>query len=112
MQAIVLIGIQATGKSSFYQARFADTHVRINLDMLRTRHREARMLELCCETRQPFVVDNTNATRAERAVYIEAERAAGLPVLGYYFESSIELALGLNAARYRHSERTSIRPTI
>jgi hypothetical protein len=33
---------------------------------LRTGHRERRFLETCLETGQRFVVDNTNATAAER----------------------------------------------
>jgi hypothetical protein len=36
MHAILLIGLQASGKSTFFRERFSDTHVRINLDMLRT----------------------------------------------------------------------------
>jgi hypothetical protein len=34
--------------------------------MLKTRHREHHFLQACIEARQPFVVDNTNATRVER----------------------------------------------
>jgi predicted kinase len=45
MQAIVFIGIQTCGKSTFYHHKFGLTHVRINLDMLKTRHREQRMLD-------------------------------------------------------------------
>jgi predicted kinase len=55
MEAVVLIGIQASGKTTFYQQRFFATHVRISLDLLRTREQ------------QRFVVDNTNITAAERA---------------------------------------------
>lgn len=47
MEVIILIGIQGSGKSSFYKARFADTHVRINLDMLKTRHREKLFFDAC-----------------------------------------------------------------
>jgi predicted kinase len=36
MEAVLLVGIQGAGKSTFYQQRFFDTHVRINLDMLKT----------------------------------------------------------------------------
>lgn len=99
MKAILLIGIQATGKSSFYASRFADTHVRINLDMLKTRNRESKLLEFCSQTQQPFVVDNTNPTRVDRASYITAAKGAGMTVAGYYFESSIEPALKRNAGR-------------
>jgi predicted kinase len=77
VQAILFTGIQATGKSSFYRERFFHTHVRINLDMLRTRHRERVLLRACLDALQPFVVDNTNLTRRDRAAYIELARAAG-----------------------------------
>jgi len=39
MEAIIFIGIQATGKSTFYKDNFFKTHIRINLDMLKTRKR-------------------------------------------------------------------------
>jgi hypothetical protein len=35
MEIVILIGIQGTGKSTLYRERFVDTHVRINLVMLR-----------------------------------------------------------------------------
>ena len=62
MEAVVFIGIQGAGKSSFYKERFFDTHVRINLDMVRTKRRQQVLLDACIEARQPFVVDNTNIT--------------------------------------------------
>lgn len=65
MDAVIFIGLQGAGKSTFYQRQFADTHLRINLDMLRTRHRERRLFELCLAIEQPFVIDNTNASQAE-----------------------------------------------
>ena len=63
MEAIVFIGIQGTGKSSFYQERFFHTHVRLNSDMLKTKHRLRLLLQACLEAKQPFVLDNTNVTR-------------------------------------------------
>ena len=57
MTAIILIGIPASGKSTFYQPRFFFTHVRISLDMLKTRHRERLLVEACFTARQPFVVE-------------------------------------------------------
>ena len=92
-------GIQAAGKSTFFRARFFDTHVRINLDMLKTRHRERVLFQACLEAKQPVVVDNTNLTRAERAVYIEPAREAGFRVVGYYFRSVIAESLERNAGR-------------
>ena len=90
MEAVIFTGLQGAGKSTFYRERFFATHMRINLDMLKTRNRESRFLETCIETRQRFVVDNTNPTRAERKVYIEAAKQAGFRIVGYYFQSKIE----------------------
>lgn len=99
MECVVFIGTQACGKTSFFRERFFGTHVRINLDMLKTRHREQRFLETCLETRQPFVVDNTNPQRDDRRRYIEPAREAGFRVVGFYFNSQLAAALERNAAR-------------
>ena len=58
MEAVIFVGLQASGKSTFYRERFSRTHVRINLDMLKTRHRE---------------------TLAWRAEVLHAARSCGLP---------------------------------
>jgi len=99
MEVVVFIGIQATGKSAFYQQRLADTHIRLNLDMLKTRRREQILLKACLEARQPFVVDNTNVTRESRAGYISQAKAAGFSVIGYYFKSGLQSALERNDRR-------------
>ena len=99
MEAIIFIGIQATGKTTFYRERFFATHVRISLDLLRTRHRERSLLAWCLAHRQAFVVDNTNPTAVERAVYIAPARAAGFRVSGYCFESDVGASIRRNAGR-------------
>ncbi|KUG07261.1 ATP-binding protein [Solirubrum puertoriconensis] len=99
MQAVVFCGIQATGKSTFYKQRFFNSHVRISLDLLRTRHRERRLLQFCLETQARFVVDNTNPSAAERQVYIAAAKQAGYQVVGYYFQSVPREALLRNQQR-------------
>jgi hypothetical protein len=99
MEAIIFIGIQASGKSTFYREHFFTSHVRINLDMLRTRHRERLLLRACIEGGQPFVVDNTNPTAAERARYILPAREAEFRIVGYYFEPDPAGAVRRNAIR-------------
>ena len=99
MQAVIFCGIQASGKSTFYKKYFFHTHVRISLDLLRTRHRERVFIQSCLQTRQRFVVDNTNPTVSEREVYIRLAKAAGYEVIGYYFESKAEEAVRRNNAR-------------
>lgn len=95
----MFIGVQGSGKSSFYRERFHSTHVRINRDMLKTPHRERRLIETCLEVGQRFVIDNTNVTRASRAEYIQLAKAAGFRVIGYYFRTSTAAAVARNEER-------------
>lgn len=99
MEAILLIGIQGAGKSTFYCRCFFHTHVRLSLDLLKTRHRERTLLEACLGTRQPLVVDNTNVTAAGRARYILPAKAAGFRVTGYFFEPDPQGSLQRNNRR-------------
>ncbi len=99
MEAVVFCGIQASGKTTFYLDRFSRSHVRLNLDMLKTRHRERVMLNACLETGQPFVVDNTNPTASERRRYVESARAAGFRVVGYFFATPPREAIARNESR-------------
>jgi predicted kinase len=99
MEAVLFIGIQASGKSTFFQQRLFHSHLRLNLDMLKTRHREQLLLRACLEAKQPFVIDNTNATRADRAKYIRAARDAGFSVVGYYFQSKLQDSIARNNQR-------------
>lgn len=99
MQLIIFIGIQGAGKSTFFKENFADTHIRINLDMLKTKHRENLLVDACFEAKQPFVIDKTNATIEERAKYIALARAYRFSVVGYYFASSVSEAIERNERR-------------
>jgi len=47
MEGIIFIGIQASGKSTFYKERFFNTHVRISLDLLNTRNKENHFFDKC-----------------------------------------------------------------
>ena len=99
MELVLFIGIPATGKSSFYRERFFRTHVRLNFDMLKSRHRAGLLLKACFEGKTKLVVDNTNLTREERASYITPAKAAGFRVIGYFFRSRVGEALARNALR-------------
>lgn len=98
-EAVIFTGVQASGKSTFYRERFFETHVRISMDMLRTRHREGLLLNACLVAKQPFVVDNTNPLAADRARYIQPARAAGFAVTGYVFRSTTASAIARNRQR-------------
>lgn len=99
MEAVIFIGIQASGKSTFYKEKFFDTHVRINLDMLKTRHREKVLFQACLDARQPVVIDNTNPAPGDRRRYTEPARLAGFRIVGYYFSSCLEECKARNVQR-------------
>jgi predicted kinase len=99
MEAVILCGVQGAGKTTLYRDRFLETHVRVAMDLLRTRAREEAFVGLCLEQRQRFVVDATNPTPADRRRYVEPARAAGFRVIGYLVEVADAEALARNAAR-------------
>jgi predicted kinase len=99
VEVVIFIGGQGSGKSTFYREKFFDTHVRINLDMLRTRNRERLILEACIAAQQSFVVDNTNPLPADRARYIVPARAAGFRAIAYFFTTPLREAMRRNTAR-------------
>ena len=99
MQMILFSGPQATGKSSLFKSSFVDTHLRINLDMLRTRHRQGLLIAVCLVAKQPFVVDNTNLTLTERSGHIAQAKAQRFSVLAYRFNLPFEEALKRNSQR-------------
>ena len=99
MQAILFIGIQASGKSTFYKEQFFNTHVRISMDLLNTRNKENQFLEKCIELQQRLVVDNTNPTIAEREKYILKLKAAKYEVVAYYFQTDLVASIQRNEQR-------------
>ena len=101
MELIIFTGLQASGKSSFYKEKFIDTHIRLNLDMLKTRHREKLLFNACLEAKQPLVIDNTNSTVEERKRYIVPAKEKRFKITGYYFGSSLEDCKKRNRQRDR-----------
>ena len=99
MEAVLLVGAQASGKTTFYRQRFAQTHERISLDVLKTRSREKDAVVRCLASGRPFVVDNTNATAADRARYIGEAKPRGYRVIGYFFRSELPELLRRNNRR-------------
>jgi predicted kinase len=99
MEALIFVGVQGSGKTTFYRERFFDTHVRISLDMLRTRHREQLLFAACLAAKQSFVIDNTNPLPGDRARYIGPAQEAGFRLIAYFFETSLADAIRRNKRR-------------
>ena len=96
--AVILIGLQASGKTTFYKERLAE-YVHVNLDTLHTRNKERILLTDCLERGESFVVDNTNPQKADRERYIGEAKMRGYTVCGYYFESRVGVCLSRNESR-------------
>jgi hypothetical protein len=66
MELILLIGLQATGKTTFYRQRLADGYMHIRMDLLRNNphpaRRQAQLLDEALQAGQSIVLDNTSPT--------------------------------------------------
>lgn len=99
MNGVIFIGLQASGKSSFYLRQFYNTHLRLNLDMLKTRHREGILFNACLTSKQPVVIDNTNPTKKDREKYVVGFKSHRFELVGFYFVSSLEDCIKRNSLR-------------
>ena len=96
--AYIMMGIQGSGKSEFCR-RFLPDVERINLDALKTRKNEERMIAACHVRGIDYVVDNTNPTREDRARYIPAAKKEGYRVIGYFMQSRLKDCIARNNQR-------------
>lgn len=96
--AYIMMGIQGSGKSTFCSQVLPDV-VRVNLDTLHTRNKEAILIEECREKGCDYVIDNTNPTREDRARYIPSAKEAGYRIIGYFMESKLQECIRRNNER-------------
>ena len=95
MELIILIGLQASGKSTFYRTRFADTHAHVSKDLLNSsrsqnkNQKQAERIERAFQEQRPVVVDNTNVTVQDRQLLIDIGRRYDATIIGYYFEPDV-----------------------
>ena len=64
--AVIMIGIQASGKSTFCSKYLSDGFVRISMDELNTRNKEKLLLAECISKGMDIVIDNTNPKKENR----------------------------------------------
>jgi predicted kinase len=98
-EAIIFIGLQGSGKTTYFANHFALTHAHASRDLQQTPERELAFIRECLASKRSFVVDDTNGTRAVRASYIREAKAAGFSVLCYFFDTPVRTAIGRNNHR-------------
>ena len=112
MRAAIFIGIQASGKTSFYRKVLEGMgYMQISMDLLRNRNKEEALIRECIAADRNVAVDNTNPTRAERKRYLDILGEAGCPVDGYFFRSIVKDCIGRNARREKPVPEKAIAAT-
>jgi predicted kinase len=108
---VVFVGLQASGKTTFYHSYYCSTYVLVSKDRLRhRRHRDAvqrRRVEEALIGGRSVVVDNTNPRAEDRAPLITLARRYGARAVGIFFESLISDCINRNTYRVRRGCPTS-----
>jgi predicted kinase len=103
MEVIIFIGLQATGKSTFYRQNFATTHELISKDLMSKRSgkesRQAQAIETALEAGKSIVIDNTNPASIDRLNIINQSRKYPVKIIGYYFASKVSESIERNSTR-------------
>ena len=103
MECVIFVGLPASGKTTFYQRRFSETHRHISKDHWPTASnkdaRQAELVRAAFADHSSVVIDNTHPAAADRAPVIALARAYGARVIGYYFTATTREAVGRNRGR-------------
>ena len=102
-ELVILVGLQASGKSTFFRERFAATHEHVSKDLFRNNknpnRRQAQLIAAALKEGSPVVVDNTSPTVEDRRALIELGRELGAKIVGYYFDSTVRQCIERNRLR-------------
>lgn len=103
LQLVILVGLQASGKSTYYRETLAATHVHVSKDLMpAARNRDAKQLaliEAALAEGKSVAVDNTNPTPAARAPLIALGKRYGARLVACYFETNVKDSVVRNRRR-------------
>ncbi|MEU9440945.1 AAA family ATPase [Streptomyces sp. NPDC048304] len=100
----VLVGLQASGKSTFYERCLSDRYALVGKDLFPrgARNKQQRQMRLVAEhlaAGRPVAVDNTNPSPEEWGPLVEVAHAHGATATAYWFPPDVTGSLRRNAAR-------------
>ncbi len=81
-----LVGLQGSGKTTYYRTNIEPTHALLSLDVQKTRSAFDALLNKYVAEQRSFAIDNTNVTRQVRAPYIRKAKEAGYRVVGCHLD--------------------------
>jgi len=103
MELVIMIGLQASGKTTLARSRFGQAYCYVSKDLLKNNSRPARrqrqLIEEALHQGLSVVVDNTNPTIEERRELIDLGRLYNAEITGYFFAVHLKQCLERNRAR-------------
>lgn len=105
MDLVILVGLQASGKTTYRETTFDGSHVVVSKDLMgrSSTNKSARqewLIREALSNGKSVVVDNTNPSIEDRAPLIAIGREYGARVILYHFKSTREQSLDRNSKRY------------
>ncbi|WP_175407356.1 AAA family ATPase [Streptomyces sp. TRM64462] len=100
----VLVGLQGSGKSTFYRQRLSGRYAHVSKDLFprgarKKQQRQMRQVARALAAGTSVAVDNTNPSPEEWAPLVAAARAHGATATAYWFPPDVTGSLRRNAAR-------------
>ena len=103
MELVAFVGLQASGKSTFFRERFAESRQHVSKDLFPNNRyknrRQEHLLHAALSAGRSVVVDNTNPTPEDRRPLVRLGHEYGAKVLGYFFDASMSECLRRNEMR-------------
>ncbi|KAL8711647.1 MAG: hypothetical protein Q9220_004057 [cf. Caloplaca sp. 1 TL-2023] len=92
LDIVLFCGSPASGKSTFYRSHLKPLgYHRVNQDTLKTRDKCVKVAEGCLTEGDSVAIDNTNADRETRSIWIQVARKFKVPIRCVYFTAPPKL---------------------
>jgi predicted kinase len=103
MEVAILVGLPGAGKTSFFRAHLAASHVHVSKDVLGhgrdTGRRQLELVTQALRAGRSVAVDNTNPRVEDRAPIIMLARAAGARIVAYALDTTPKESAARNRTR-------------